>query len=211
MAVSEEEPVHHPWFAWAYMKSASGLEDEYRRELLAGLSGEVIEVGAGHGLNFEFYPPGVTRVLAIEPEGLLREAATDAARRAPVPIEVVDGVASRLPAPDGSFDAAVASLVLCSVPDQARALGEMARVLRPGGELRYYEHVASASGIVRGIQRFADLTLWPRLAGNCHMARDTESAIRAAGFEIESHRRFSFRPRPVSPPIPHIPGRARRP
>lgn len=208
---SQEERVHHPWFARAYMKSSSGAEDEYRRELLAGLTGEVIEVGAGHGLNFAFYPGTVTRVLAVEPESLLRDAAEEAARLAVVPVDVIDGVASRLPAADASFDAAVISLVLCSVPDQGRALAELMRVIRPGGELRFYEHVASASGLVRGIQRAADATVWPRLAGNCHMARDTERAIRAAGFEIESNRRFSFPPRPVSPPIPHILGRARRP
>lgn len=210
MAVEEEERVHHPWFARAYMKSGSGAEERYRRQLLAGLSGEVIEVGAGHGLNFPFYPGTVTRVLAVEPESTLRGAAREAAPAAPVPIEVVEGVAANLPSAAEEFDAAVVSLVLCSVPDQGSALTEIHRVLRPGGELRFYEHVASGSGIVRGIQRAADATLWPRLAGNCHMARDTESAIRAAGFEIESIQRFSFGPCSLGPRMPHILGLARR-
>src|SRR6266508_2488374 len=118
-------------------------EDEHRRKLLAGLSGQVVEVGAGNGLNFTLYPETVEHVLAVEPEPLLREAAIEEAKKAPVPVEVVDGLASELPAEDASQNAAVASLVLCSVPDQAEALAEMRRVLKPGGELRFYEHVIS--------------------------------------------------------------------
>src|SRR5215212_6013048 len=111
-----DEKVEHPFFARFYLRMASGRkakgEDEYRRRLLAGLSGRVIEVGAGNGLNFPCYPDTVERVLAVEPEPLLREAATKAARDASVVIEVVDGVSGRLPAIDESFDAGVASLVL---------------------------------------------------------------------------------------------------
>lgn len=130
-----QEKVEHPLFARFYLRMAKGRtasrEDEYRRRLLAGLSGRVIEVGAGSGLNFSLYPDGVEQVLAVEPEPLLREEATKAARDAAVPVEVVDGVSGRLPTADESFDAGVASLVLCSVPDQARALAEFRRVLRP--------------------------------------------------------------------------------
>ena len=118
-------------------------EDEHRRKLLEGLSGRVIEVGAGNGLNFSLYPHTVEKVVAVEPEPTLREAAREEAKEAQVEIEVVDGVASELPAEDASYDAVVASLVLCSVRDQAEALAEMRRVLKPGGELRFYEHVIS--------------------------------------------------------------------
>lgn len=211
MAEEDRENVHHPWFARAYMRMDGRAEDEYRRELLAGLSGKVIEVGCGHGLNFPLYPGTVERVLAVEPEVTLRDAAALAATRAPVPIRVVSGVADHLPAGDAEFDAGIVSLVLCTVPDQQRALAELRRVIRPGGELRFYEHVASHGSFACGVQRLADATLWPRVAGGCHMSRDTEKAITEAGYEIEANRRFSFAPQAISPPIPHILGRARRP
>ena len=117
---------------------------EHRRRLVAGLSGRVIEVGAGHGANFAHYPAGVTEVVAVEPEPTLRGLAEKAARAAAVRVSVLDGTAEALPG-DG-YDAAVTSLVLCSVPDQATALAEIRRVLRPGGELRFYEHVVPEGG-----------------------------------------------------------------
>ncbi|MGH2953341.1 MAG: class I SAM-dependent methyltransferase [Solirubrobacterales bacterium] len=186
-------------------------EDEHRRRLLAGLSGRVIEVGAGNGLNFPFYPEGVAEVVAVEPEPTLREAAVGAAREAPVRVEVIDGVAGALPAPDASFDAGVASLVLCSVPDQARALAELRRVIRPGGELRFYEHVVSVRPLPSRLQRLADATFWPRVGGGCHMSRDTARAIEEAGFTIEGHDRFPFSPGVPVPALAHILGVARRP
>jgi SAM-dependent methyltransferase len=209
-----EERVENPFFARMYLRLARrrGIagEEEYRRELLAGLTGRVIEVGAGSGLNFPLYPEGVELVLAVEPEPRLRAAALEAARTAAVPVDVVDGVSGSLPAADASFDAGVASLVLCSVPDPARALAEFRRVIRPGGELRFYEHVVSLHRGARLAQRLADATLWPRLAGNCHMTRDTGKAIEAAGFQTLRIDRFSFSPGPPAPAIPHILGSARR-
>src|SRR4051794_37999866 len=211
---ASEEKVDNPFFARMYLRMTSGRkakgEDEYRRRLLAGLAGAVIEVGAGNGLNFPHYPSTVDRVLAVEPEPLLREAAVKAAADAPVPVEVAEGVPGALPAADESFDAGVASLVLCSVPDQARALAEFRRVIRPGGELRFYEHVVAEPRLAAGLQRVADATFWPRVGGGCHMARDTGSAIAEAGFSIESSERFSFSPGAPVPPIPHILGVARR-
>ena len=166
-------------------------ERDHRVEMLAGLRGRVIEVGAGNGLNFDLYPESVTEVVAVEPEAVLRRGAEQAAGRASVPVRVVDGVADALPAEDASFDAGVASLVLCSVPDQAAALAELHRVIRPGGELRFYEHVAAdAPGFAR-VQRLAD-PVWTRFAGGCHVNRDTAGAIEAAGFAIDRIRRFSF-------------------
>jgi ubiquinone/menaquinone biosynthesis C-methylase UbiE len=207
------EEVHHPLFARIYMRLSRKrheTEDEYRRKLLNGLSGRVIEVGAGNGLNFAVYPQTVEKVLAVEPEPLLREAAIEEAKKAPVEIEVVDGVASELPAEEGSQDAAIASLVLCSVPDQSKALAEMRRVLKPGGELRFYEHVISQKRLPARLQRIADATFWPRVAGGCHMARDTLPAIEAAGFKVERSERFPFTPGAPVPSIPHILGVARR-
>lgn len=187
----------------------SAAQIEHRRETLAGLRGRVVEIGAGNGRNFGFYPPAVDEVVAVEPEPYLRALAEQAATRAPVTVTVVDAVAAALALEDASCDAAVACLVLCTVPDQAAALAELRRVLRPGGELRFYEHVHAERGPLRTFQTLADRsTLWPRLAGGCHAARDTLSAIEAAGFSVQDVHRFGFSPgRPV-PAVPHILGRA---
>jgi ubiquinone/menaquinone biosynthesis C-methylase UbiE len=137
--------------------------------------------------------------------------AETAAQQAAVPIRVVDGTADALPGPDAGMDAAVASLVLCSVPDQARALAELRRVLRPGGELRFFEHIqADTSGLARA-QRLADV-IWPIFVGGCHTSRDTLIAITTAGFQLISIRRFRFPDsRLPSPAAPHVLGIARRP
>jgi ubiquinone/menaquinone biosynthesis C-methylase UbiE len=184
---------------------------EHRRALLAGLHGRVVEVGAGHGLNFAYYPGSVTQVVAVEPEPHLRRLAVDASGRSPVPIEVRDATAEALPAEDGEFDAAVVSLVLCSVADQPVALAEIARVLRPDGELRFYEHVVSKRPATARVERMLDATIYPRLAGGCHCARDTASAIRQAGFQVEREERIAFKSARFGPTIPHILGVARRP
>jgi ubiquinone/menaquinone biosynthesis C-methylase UbiE len=179
--------------------------------LLAGVAGRVVEVGAGDGGNFRHYPPGVTGVLAVEPEPYLRAQAEQQAASTPVAVQVVDGTADSLPAADGSADVVVVSLVLCSVPDQGTALAEARRVLRPGGELRFYEHVAAEPGTrLATVQKVADATLWPLFVGGCHTHRDTPAAITAAGFEIEHLEEFRFPPDRVTPASPHVLGSARR-
>jgi ubiquinone/menaquinone biosynthesis C-methylase UbiE len=213
--MTSSSDIEHPRFARMYLRMAPRAEErgasEHRRRLLAGLQGRVVEVGAGSGLNFAHYPATVSEVIAIEPEPTLRAAAADAANEAPVAVRVLPGTADELPIGDGELDAAVASLVLCSVPDQARALGEIRRVVRPGGELRFYEHVVAGRQPQRAILQLADRSgLWPKLAGGCHPARDTGAAIAAAGFEIESCERFPFSPGALQPGIPHILGVARR-
>lgn len=160
-----------------------------RDELLADLSGRVVEIGAGNGINFSHYPPTVEEVVAIEPEPYLRARAERAAEAAPIPVRVTDGVADRLDLPDDSVDGAVACLVLCSVPDQGRALAELQRVLKPGGELRFFEHVGAAGMRKARIQRIADGSgIWPRVSGGCHCARATVEAIAAAGFHVQQIR-----------------------
>lgn len=182
----------------------------HRRALLAGLAGEVVEIGAGTGLNFGYYPPEVTRVVAVEPEPLLRAAATKAAARSPVRVEVTDGVAGGLPVPSASFDAAVVSLVLCSVPDLAASLGEIRRAVRPGGELRFLEHVAARASWMRLVQRGLDATVWPVLFGGCHLSRDIGTAITAAGFTISWLTRVRIpQARLTLPTTQHILGAAR--
>jgi ubiquinone/menaquinone biosynthesis C-methylase UbiE len=196
---------------WSLMSTREPAEiRRHRDELLAGLSGRVIEVGAGAGSNFVHYPATVEQVVAVEPEPYLRERARIEAASATVPVDVIDGVAGRLPLEDRSFDAAVACLVLCTVPDQARALGELRRVLRPGGELRFYEHVRSTRPAVALSQRAVDRVFWPRAFGGCHTARDTLAAIAAAGFELEQQRRMWVNPVPIAFPVAsHAIGRAR--
>jgi ubiquinone/menaquinone biosynthesis C-methylase UbiE len=205
----------HPVFARIYAKVAKISEGrggaEHRRKLLAGLNGRVIEIGAGTGANFSHYPTSVSEVIAVEPERYLRERAQRAATNAPVPVSVVEGGADRLPGEAGSFDAGVAALVLCTVPDQQSALAELYRVIRPGGVLRFYEHVIARTKWESRFQRLADATFWPHLAGGCHLARDTTSGIEQAGFVIETCERFPFTPAPFLPPDPHILGIARRP
>jgi ubiquinone/menaquinone biosynthesis C-methylase UbiE len=205
--------VRHPIFARVYTRLGARADAkgcaEHRRELLAGLTGRVLELGAGHGLNFPYYPASVSEVVAIEPEDYLREHAQKAAATAAVAVTVVDAVANQLPFADKTFDAAVASLVLSSVPDQATALAELRRILRPGGELRFYEHVRPNNPRTARVWQWADdHSIYPRIAGGCHAGRDTEAAIRAADFTIETCRRFPFKGGPVT--SPHILGIAPR-
>lgn len=185
---------------------------EHRRELLAGLEGRVVDLGAGDGANFRHFPGAVTEVVAVEPEPYLRAQATRNAARAGVAVRVVDALADRLPLEDGSMDAAVVALVLCSVPDQRAALAELRRVIKPGGELRFYEHVLAHDRRLAAVQRFVDRSgIWPLVAGGCHPARDTIAAIEAAGFTIERCRRMSVKPCPIAVPVaPHVLGVARR-
>jgi ubiquinone/menaquinone biosynthesis C-methylase UbiE len=197
--------VHHPLFARFYTHVLSPHEPaevgDNRRELLGGLSGRVVEVGAGAGANFALYPPEVTEVVAVEPESYLREQAQRAASTAPVRVTVLDGVADALPLQDASCDAAVACLVLCTVPDQATALAELRRVLRPGGELRFYDHVRAHDPRTVRVQRAVDRIFWPRAFGGCHTARDTVAAIERAGFEIEHARRLRLQEIPRFVPV----------
>lgn len=207
--------VRHPIFARVYERVAQLSERrggaEHRHKLLANLSGRVIEVGAGSGANFAHYPSTVSEVVAVEPESYLRDRAHSAAANAPVPVTVTHGGADHLPGEPSSFDAGIAALVLCTVPDQKRALAELFRVIRPGGELRFYEHVIAHEKWESRFQRLADATFWPRVAGGCHLARDTTSAIERAGFVIETCERFPFSPASFLPPDAHILGTARRP
>jgi SAM-dependent methyltransferase len=157
---------------------------ELRRRALAGLSGNVIEVGSGDGRSFEHYPPGVEHLLAVEPDPTAREAASERARGAAIPIDVVGGTAEELPAEDGAFDAVVLMGVLCSVSDPAAALRELRRVLKPGGELRFWEHVRSGNAAFRVLQRATDAVFWTRALGGCETTRDTAATIAAAGFQF---------------------------
>lgn len=184
-------------------------ERELRRELLAGTSGRVVEVGAGNGINFEHYPVSVAELIAVEPEPYLRRQAEKSAVDAPVPVRVLPGVAASLGLAPGSVDVVVVCGVLCSVPDQREALAEFRRVLRPGGELRFYEHVRSRRPGFARWQRLID-SAWSRVMGGCHTDRDTLAAIASAGFHLEHCRGFGFPPGArVYPVVPRALGLAR--
>lgn len=189
----------HPLFArfWRVIGPRAVAKAD-RAALLAALQGRVLEVGAGDGANFLHYPSRVTSVLAVEPEPHLAAHARRAAARASAVITVAEGVAEALPVEDGAFDAAVACLVLCSVGDQHAVLTELRRVLRPGGELRFYEHVVSPKRGAATIQRALDRTgVWPLLGAGCHLARDTASSLAAAGFVIEQRWPLGSGPLPI--------------
>jgi SAM-dependent methyltransferase len=207
--------LRHRLFARYYPLIARRLDaqgaGDHRRRLLAGLRGRVVEVGAGHGINFAYYPAEVTEVIAVEPNPDLRAQAAEAATQALVPVRVVDGSAERLPLDDASVDAAVASLVLCSVPSQAAALAEIARVLGPDGQLRFYEHVGARNPRAARLQAAVE-PVWRFAAAGCHLTRDTATAITDAGFVLETCERFAFPPSRI--PLvsaPHILGVARPP
>ncbi|MFI0714880.1 class I SAM-dependent methyltransferase [Streptomyces inhibens] len=210
--------VHHPVFARFYASCCGPAADAragvagLRKELLTGATGRVIEVGAGPGLNFPHYPGTVSEVVAIEPESTLREVARSAAAHVEVPVDVVPGVAEALPVKSEAFDTAVASLVLCSVHDVQRALMELRRVLRPGGELRFFEHGRAAGRGLAAVQWSLDHTVWPLLMGGCHTGRDPLGEIRGAGFEVVRMRRLKVPERgPTLPTSPAVLGMARRP
>ncbi|MGO4446379.1 class I SAM-dependent methyltransferase [Mycobacterium sp. 2YAF39] len=183
--------VDNPFFArlWTVMSAhETDAIRALRRENLAGLTGRVLEVGAGTGTNFEFYPDTVTEVVAVEPERRLALVAQQAAVAAPVPVSVrTDTVEQYLATGGEPFDAVVCSLVLCSVDEPESVLRELYSLLRTGGELRYLEHIAS-SGARERLQKIADATFWPRVLGNCHTHRDTEQSIVDAGFSVSGAR-----------------------
>jgi ubiquinone/menaquinone biosynthesis C-methylase UbiE len=201
----------HPRFARMYERISRESEArgtaEHRARMLDGLTGRVIEIGAGNGMNFGHYPQSVTEVVAVEPEDRLRVSAQRAARGASTLVTVVAGHADALPADDAAFDAAVISLVLCSVPDPPATLAEARRALKPGGQLRFFEHVRSDRPVFAVIEDLVT-PLWARAGGGCHLNRDSASAIRAAGFQIQQMDRFCYRPLRFAPAHAHILGTA---
>jgi ubiquinone/menaquinone biosynthesis C-methylase UbiE len=185
---------------------AAGMREE-RRRLLAGAEGATIEIGAGTGLNLDHYPEAVTRLVLAEPDRHMRRRLrqrVDALGRA---AEVIDASAERLDFPDATFDTAVVTLVLCSVPNQEVALAEIARLLRPDGSLLFIEHVRSANPKVAKRQdRIRPLY---NLVGGCNPNRETLAAIDASPLRVESVRQGEV---PKAPKVerPMIVGTARR-
>jgi ubiquinone/menaquinone biosynthesis C-methylase UbiE len=204
-----------PWLmASVYDRVMAGAEDAclrtWRAQLLAGLSGRVLEVGPGTGASLPLYPAAVTELILAEPDPHMRERLADRLGFGPAGARVIADPIEGLALADASVDAVVASLVLCSVHSPAAALAELRRVLRPGGELVFLEHVAAEPHTRRLRWQQRVEPVWKQVAGNCHLTRDTEAAIREAGFEIVEIERDSLRKAfPLT--RPSIRGRARKP
>lgn len=199
--MTAREAGGHPIFAAFYDFILSGAEKKFlgphRVYLAGGATGRVLDVGSGTGANFEYYPPDA-EVVGIEPDPYMLRRARSRAERIGTRIELHAAGAEHLPFPDASFDAAVATLVFCTIPDPDRALSELRRVLRPGGQLRFLEHVRAESA---GWAGFQDLItpLWKRIAAGCHPNRDTAATIERAGFRIVELERYALGPYPVRP------------
>jgi SAM-dependent methyltransferase len=199
-------------FAAVYDRGLKATEDaglrELRREVLAEASGRTIDIGAGTGANIELFPPQVSELVLAEPDPHMAAKLRPKLRASGVGAELVEAPAEQLPFEPASFDTAVFTLVLCTVPDPAAALAEAARVLRPGGKLLFVEHVRSdEAGLAHWQDRLEKP--WRFLADGCHCNRDTVGLIAAAPFELGAveHGRL-----PKTPPIirPLVRGSATR-
>ena len=199
-------------FAALYDRGLAGTEDaglrEMRRRLLATARGRVIEVGAGTGVNLDLYPAAVEELVLTEPDPhmarRLRARLAGSGREA----AVAEAPAEALPFPEASFDTAVATLALCTIPDPPAALAELARVLKPGGRLLFLEHVRSREPRLARWQDRLERP-WRFLGDGCHCNRDTLAAIAASPLQVEEVEHGEV---PKAPPIvrPLIQGAARR-
>jgi SAM-dependent methyltransferase len=171
----------------------------HRKGLVADLGGRVLEVGAGNGLNLKYYG-AETQVVALEPDPYMRRLMAPEISDAQSRVDVVEAYAAPLPFADRSFDAVVVSLVLCTVPDPDSALGEIRRVVAPGGTVRFMEHVRPSGIGGRAFDLFNPV--WRRMAAGCQLNRRTEAAIERSGFRIVRIERN------LISAIPHVFGEA---
>ena len=171
-----------PWLTHLAMRQRQLVA--YRRRVVPAAEGCVLEIGIGSGLNLPFYTDLVDRVIGLDPSPKLLGMAQRAGRRTPIRLELIDGSAEAVPLGDRSVDTVITTWTLCTIPDVARALAEMRRVLKPGGRLLFVEHGRAPDA---GVRRWQDrLTpLWKRCAGGCHLNRAIADLIGAAGFRIE--------------------------
>ena len=160
-----------------------------RHELLAAAHGATLELGAGTGLNLRHYPPAVSRLVLLEPSPPMaaRLRARVAAQAGDRAVEVVEGGGEALPFADDEFDTVVATLVLCTIPDPAAALREVGRVLRPGGELLFLEHVRSQDPAAARWQDRLE-TPWSWIGAGCHCNRDTLATLHASPLTVDRVR-----------------------
>ena len=206
MSDSKRVDPGHRWFAATYDIMTKPGEKQLgilRGQLMADLRGDVLEIGAGTGANFAHYPQGV-HVVAFEPDPhMLKRAQKRLVELGRTDIDLRLAPAEQLPVDDASCDVVVSTLVLCTVRELSRTLAEMRRVLRPGGELRFIEHVRGEAAL--GRVQDAIQPAWGWCAAGCNINRRTEPAIRAAGFEV-----VSIEHKKMAPWMPAIVGAAKR-
>lgn len=189
-------------FTEIYDRGLKGVEDaglrEMRREALSSATGRTVDLGAGTGANLPLFPPAVSELVMVEPDPHMLKKLRARTGAGDPPTSVVQAGAEALPFQDASFDTAVFTLVLCTVPDPDAALVEAARVLRPGGRLIFVEHVRSGDP---GLARWQDRLErpWRFLGDGCHCNRDTEATIEASPFVLSDHLEHAQMPK--SPPI----------
>jgi ubiquinone/menaquinone biosynthesis C-methylase UbiE len=188
-------------FAAMYDRGLKGTEDaglrEMRREALGAARGRTIELGAGTGANLGLYPDAVTELVLAEPDPHMAKQLRPKLAQAGVSAELTEASAERLPFEDSSFDTAVFTLVLCTVPDPRAALAEAARILKPGGKLLFVEHVrAEDPGLARWQDRLEKP--WRFVGDGCHCNRDTVATIEASPLSLEQVERGRL---PKAPPL----------
>jgi SAM-dependent methyltransferase len=183
--------LYGDWLLPRILDLAMGTERvaRERQKALAGVTGTVLEVGFGSGRNLPFYPSGVQKVVGVDPSGESAKLARKRIERAAFPVEFLPLPGEEIPASDASFDSVVTTFSLCTIPDPGAALRQMRRVLKQGGKLFFLEHGRASEPRV---QRWQDRLngLQKRLVGGCHLNRDIEQLIGAAGFEIETLDRY---------------------
>ena len=159
--------------------------ERWRRRALDGVSGEVLEIGFGSGLNMAVYGDTVRKVYAVDPALLGRELAADRVAASGIEVDYVGLDGQSIDLPDDSADTAVSTFTLCTIPDPVRAVAEVRRILRPGGRFHFVEHGEAPDEDVVRWQRRID-KVWKYVAGGCHVGRDIVAIIEAGGFSIES-------------------------
>lgn len=159
------------------------LAGPWRHGTCGGASGTVLELGFGSGRTLAYYPDAVTRVLAVDPSDLAWEMAAERVTASRMPVERVATDAASLPLPAASVDTVVSTWSMCTIPDLTGALAEVARVLRPGGSLRFVEHALAPSPRMARVQRTIQ-PVWGLVAGGCHVDRDILGLVAGAGFDV---------------------------
>lgn len=211
--MATERDHTHRAFAQVYRAVAAAGErfgyGRLRAQVLAPARGRLLILGLGPGHDLAHLPPGVTSVLAVEPDPAMRAQAALRIASCPVPVTLVSADAHALPLATGSVDAVLCACVLCSVTAPATVLAEVARVLVPDGTLLLLEHVAAPPGHWLGVLQRLIQPLWGRAAGGCSVRRDTRGAVQAAGFDVRATRSALLWPN-LPPVAPHVLGTARR-